>query len=79
MASEEPGRTTAGASPPGGLGDDANLVPQHVGELASSQVALPETLDAGRGLGQIPGADVPGVAIDQRLRLSTRPLTPTGQ
>ena len=68
MASEEPGRTTAGASPPGGLGDDAYPVPQRVGKPAPSQVALPQTLDVGRGVGQLPGTAVPGSGLTSVTR-----------
>ena len=47
------------------LGNDSNLVSQNVGELAPSQVALPEALDVGRSVGQLPWTAVPGVGVDQ--------------
>ena len=47
------------------LGHSSDLVSQHVGEQATSQVALPEALDVGCGVRQLPRTAVPGVWIDQ--------------
>ena len=51
--------------PPRRLGYDSNLVTERVGKLTPSQVALPEALDVGGGVRQLPRTAVPGVWIDE--------------
>ena len=58
-------RATPEASPPGRFGNDADFARQRIGKLAAPQVALPEALNVGRGVGQLPGARVPEVRVDQ--------------
>ena len=57
-------------SPTGGLGDDAHLVGQRVGKLAPPQMAFPQAFHVDGGGGQVPGAGVSEVGVDQRHAVS---------